>query len=361
MMFKLAQLSLLALASLLPVSAVAENQPRPRFVTVANHYRLAPHNPGASLTQWTGSFTDLTHKTVTYTMVGTDPDTTNTSTWIPVVLIPIKMVYGPTNGNMTFNPNATKVSNGLTVVQNILASPVFKGGIDFVQGGVNLGNTQYIDAFQRGNFWSAVSTNTNYHTMLGAPKVLALQTITVTQAEGKVENNPFGSGKLGTMTLSAFDSTLQAFMRNLASQINPGVLPIFITYDIFLTQNGCCYGGYHSANGGAPGGQTYAYATYEDSVGSFSQDVSILSHEIGEWLDDPFVNNAVNCTNSKALEVGDPLENESNYGDYPYSLKGFTYNLQSLVFLDYFGAPRSRSVNSWLSFQDDESNVCPGQ
>ena len=361
MMSKFAQLSLFALAGLLPMSAVAENQPKPKFVTVANHYSLTPHNSSVSLKQWTGGFTDLTHKAVTYTMVGANPDTNNTSTWISVVLIPVKMVYGPTNGNMTFNPNATKVSNGLTVTQNIVASPIFKHGIDFVQGGVDLGNTQYIDAFQRGNFWSAVSTNTNYHTMLGAPKVVAMQAITVTQAQGNVENNPFGAGKVGTMTLSAFDSKLQAFMRSLASQINPGVLPIFITNNIFLTKNGCCIGGYHSADGGAPGGQTYVYGTYVAAVGSFSQDVSILSHEVGEWLDDPFVSNAVNCTDKGFLEVGDPLENGPNYGDYPYTLKGFTYNLQSLVFLGYFGAPRSRSVNSWLSFQNDESNVCPGQ
>jgi hypothetical protein len=147
----------------------------------------------------------------------------------------------------------------------------------------------------------------------------------------------------------------------LSSQINPGVLPIFITYNVFLTSGGCCIGGYHSANGSQPGGQTYSYATYVDAAGSFSQDVSALSHEIGEWMDDPFVDNHVNCTDNSIMEVGDPLENHANYGAYPYTLNGFTYNLQSLVFIGYFGAPRSTSVNSWLSFQNDEANVCPGQ
>jgi len=98
-----------------------------------------------------------------------------------------------------------------------------------------------------------------------------------------------------------------------------------------------------------------------DSVGAFSQDVSALSHELGEWLDDPFVDNRVNCTDNSILEVGDPLEGGPNYGGYKYTLNGFTYNLQSLVFLGYFGAPRSTSVHSWLAFQNDESNVCPGQ
>jgi hypothetical protein len=39
------------------------------------------------------------------------------------------------------------------------------------------------------------------------------------------------------------------------------------------------------------------------------------------------------------LENGDPLENNSNFGAFPYTLNGFTYNLQDLVTLPYFGAP----------------------
>jgi hypothetical protein len=102
-------------------------------------------------------------------------------------------------------------------------------------------------------------------------------------------------------------------------------------------------------------------ATYVDSPGAFSQDVSALSHEIGEWMDDPFVDNRVNCRDNSIMEDGDPLEGRTNYGAFPYSLNGFTYNLQSLVFLGYFGAPPSTSVHSWLSFQNDEASVCPGQ
>lgn len=353
--------SALALASLLPFAAAAHTQVKPRFVTLPNHYSLAPHHPAASLTQWNGSFTDLTGHNITYVMAGTNPNTTNTATTIPVVLVPIKMVYGSRNGNMTFDPNTHSVSNGKTVTQNTLASPLFNAGIDFVQGGTDLGNTQYIDAYQRGNFWSAVSTNSGYHVLLGTPTIATEQTINVSRFQGKVITNPFAPGKVGEMTINAFDSKLQSFMTALSSQINPGVLPIFITYNIFLTSGGCCIGGYHSANGSQPSGQTYSYATYVDGAGSFAQDVSALSHEIGEWMDDPFVDNHVNCTDNSIMENGDPLEGEANYGGYKYSLNGFTYNLQSLVFIGYFGAPRSTSANSWLSFQNDEGSVCPGQ
>lgn len=156
-----------------------------------------------------------------------------------------------------------------------------------------------------------------------------------------------------TMDINAFDSKLQTFTRRLKSQINPGVLPIVLTYDIYLTESGeCCVGGYHSANGSRRRGQTYSYAAYEDSGGSFAQDVSALAREPGEWIDDPFVDNRVNCNDSSLMEVGDSLERTANSGACPYSLNGFTCNFQSLVFIGYFGAPRCASANDWLAFQN---------
>jgi hypothetical protein len=57
-----------------------------------------------------------------------------------------------------------------------------------------------------------------------------------------------------------------------------------------------------------------------------------------------------NCHDNSILEVGHPLEGRANYGAFPYPLGGFIHNLQSLVFIGYFGAPRSTSVHScWLS------------
>jgi hypothetical protein len=296
-------------------------------------------------------------------MVGTSPISTNVTTTIPVYIIPVKLKYGKKNGNRAFDPQNTVLSNGKTVINNIIASPIFNPGVNFTQGGTNLGTTQYIDAFQRGNFWKSVhkKANSGYHVLLGTPTVLKEQSITVSATLGQVVNNPFGSGIVGTYDINAFDGKLQTYMKKF-SQLNPGVLPLFITYNIYLTEGGgCCIGGYHSANGPQPGGQTYSYSTYVDSSGAFSQDVSALSHEIGEWLDDPFVDNGVNCQDNGILEVGDPLEGNANYGAYPYSLGGFTYNLQSLVFIGYFGAPKSTSVHSWYAFQNDMSHVCPGQ
>src|SRR6202163_2442993 len=218
---------------------------KPMFKSGPNHMELAPRAPASSLVQWNGSFTDLTQKKVTYTMVGTPSSQGRTSTTVPVYIIPIKMVYGATNGNRTFDPKSHVLSNGKTVVNNIIASPIFNPGVNFTQGGIDLGTTQYLDAFQRGNFWSTVASNSSYHVLLGKPVVLAEKTITVTPALGSVMNNPFGSGIVGTYDITAFDAQLQVWMRAQA-KITPGVLPLFITYDVFLTSGGCCIGGYRS-------------------------------------------------------------------------------------------------------------------
>jgi hypothetical protein len=360
--------ALLAISATAAVPAPAPLQkPRPLYLVIPKdapwHHQLPSHRPGSQLTQWNGSFTDQRGLTVNYTMVGTDPNTTNRTTKTPVVLVPVIMVYGANNGNMTFDPTTTKVFGRRTVVKNALVSPIFTKAVDYVQAGTDLGQTQYIDAFQRGNFWSAVSQHTGYHTILGRPLVEPPVTYNVPVGLGMVESNPFGTGNVGTMEVDVFDQQVQTWLSQI-SDINPGVLPIFLTYDIYLTEPGgqlAYIGGYHSAVGSQPGGQTYSYATYVDSVGAFAQDVSALSHEIGEWEDDPFTDNNVNCADNNLMEVGDPLENGPNYGAYPYSSRGFTYNLQSLVFIGYFGAPPSTSLNSWLSFQNDEQSVCPGQ
>jgi len=337
---------------------------RPLFGTVPHNakWHRAPKVGSPQLTQWNGSFTDHLGRTVNYTMVGTDPNKTNTTSKITVLVIPLKMVFGAANGNMTFDPLKTKTPNGRNVIRDLLRSPLFKSSIDFVQGGVDLGTTQYIDAYQRGNFWSAVQGHPHYHVKL-VPQVLDAQEIDVPPGVGMVETNPFGSKPVGTMEVDVFDQDIQSILSANSGTITPDTFPLFVSANVFLTEGVavCCIGGYHSATAGHPSGQTYGYSTYETEVGSFSQDVSALSHEIGEWMDDPFTDNDVNCADNSLMEVGDPLENNPNYGGFPYTVNGSTYNLQSLVFIGYFGAPPSTSVNSWLSFQNDEQNVCPGQ
>lgn len=378
---RLVALALLAASIALPgmVSAATDSslpslKPgtfKPMFVIGPKHNNPNSfHRASSDLPQWNGSYTDLTNKTINFTQIGGDPATTNSTSTVNVLLIPVKFVITDTKEGKTytFDPAKVKLANNhkRSVVKAMLDSPIFQKNIDFSpQYGscspncVDLGKTQYEDAFQRGTWWgNAVSTNTKYHVILTTTTEKE-QTIKIT-CDGCVVSNPFGSGIVGTYDINSFDGNLQTFMQNI-KDVNPGVFPLFMSYDIYLTSGGCCIGGYHNANGGQPGGQTYGYATYVDSAGAFSQDVSAFTHEVGEWMDDPFTDNYVNCDDNSLMEVGDPLEGLANYGAYKYKDKGFTYNLQSLVYMSYFGDALSTDANEWYALQDDMSHVCPGQ
>jgi hypothetical protein len=324
----------------------------PRYERLKHTLRTDAATPATPLTTWNGSFV-YQNKTYNYNMVGTDPST-GTSTIIPTFIIPVRLSYVTSTGTTTFSPQ-TKLSNGQTVMQNTMMSPIFRA-MDFTSAGVDLGTTQYIDAYQRGNFWGTVSTHTGYHVKLAPPKVLPVLNLTVPSADGKIATE-FGI-TVGTADIFWFDTQLENYI-TAHPQIVPNSLPIFITYDSYLTEfGGCCIGGYHSSFGSSAAPQAYAHFTYIDHTGIFSQDVSALSHEVGEWLDDPLVvNTNGNTVKCGILENGDPEEGFANYGGFPYTLNGFTYNLQDLTYLPYFGAPTSTSVGNQLTFQSNPFNL----
>jgi len=328
----------------------------PRFVTLPPHsyYPVKPANPAVQLPQWTlqwtSSYNNRAYSTV---MVGTNPRT-NSKTSLTVAIIPIKMVYGASNGNMTFDPKAPYFGDYSTI-DMITNSPLFLREFDYNQGGIDLGQVQYLDAYQRGNFFIKTQHFISYHTELAPAALVPEQTFTVPANEGSVISNPWSGIPTGTADINWFDNQLQTVMQKF-SQIQPNILPLFITDNVYLTEGGCCIGGYHSALSGAPGGQSYSYSTVisQAAVPVFSQDIGALSHELGEWLMDPFTQNPSPCPSNGILEIGDPLETETgvhDFGDWPYTIQGFTFHPQDLVFLSWFGAPSSYAVNGWLTFQ----------
>ncbi|HZP25028.1 MAG TPA: hypothetical protein VFB04_16405 [Terriglobales bacterium] len=325
---------------------------KPMYTVLPGKVRTdVPLPPAPNLPTWNGSFTYGGHN-YTYNMVGTSPSS-NSSTTITTYIIPVKIVITSGGSQYTYDPQHV-LSNGKTVVQNTTSSPLFQN-LTYVQGGVNVGTTQYEDAYQRANFWGTVQNAQSYHVLL-SPTVLAEQTLSPSSRYGK-RGSEFGV-TAALVDINWFDAQLPSIMSRLG--ITPNTLPIFLLYDTYLTQNGqCCIGGYHSSEGNIGNLQSYAEATYVDHAGAFSQDVSALSHELGEWMDDPLtVNYNGNNTPCGILENGDPLEGNSNYGGYHYTLNGFQYNLQDLVTLPYFGAPANTSVNDWFTFQGESLRVC---
>src|SRR5262249_15200943 len=81
-------------------------------------------------------------------------------------------------------------------------------------------------------------------------------------------------------------------------------LPILVSGNIFLYQNGsendCCVYGWHGTYSAGGGTGHYAYWDYLDHglLGKGKgknavADMYSLSHEVDEWMDDPFINNTV--------------------------------------------------------------------
>ena len=197
------------------------NKARAMYTVMPPHLRTDVATPATSLQTWNGSFTD-NGTNYSYNMVGAAPST-NSSVTITTYIIPVKIVI--TNRNRTtttFDPSHV-LSNGSTVTNNTLTSPLFDSTTTYTQGGVDLGTTQYIDAFQRGNFWGTVSSNTGYHLLLGAPKVLPLLTLNVPSADGKV-GTEFGV-RVGLADINWFDAQLQSYITAHTQIYGPKIRP----------------------------------------------------------------------------------------------------------------------------------------
>ncbi|HZP24962.1 MAG TPA: hypothetical protein VFB04_16070 [Terriglobales bacterium] len=315
----------------------------PRFVVLPPKPPLPGHeNPSGTLQEWNGSFTH-NGTNFPFVMVGADPST-NQGALITTWIIPVKLIL---SDGSVWDPLA---GGAFSPLGRTILSPIFDSTTTYTQGGVNVGTTQYIDAFQRANFWSIVQNNPNSHLLLGGP------TSHITVLPELVLNVPSGSGHqcsefgitVACVDINYFDVQINNYIAQ-NNIINPTGFPIFETANTYLTEGGCCIGGYHSATGA----QTYAHFTYITTPGVFSQDVSALSHEVGEWADDPLTPRQ-NNTPCGILEVGDPLENGQPghpFGTYTYQLHNFTYHLQDLVTLRYFGGDPNLPVNMFWTFQ----------
>jgi hypothetical protein len=323
---------------------------KPMFVTIpAPNLKAGEAPQGTQVPLWSGSFV-FNQQTFNFTMVGTAPTQGSVTSSIPLVIIPIKFAFS----------DGTKLSASQTVcgdVKNtkyrVKNSPLLKN-TTFTPGGTNVGKTQYEDAFQRANFWNTVSTTApNYHVLFGPVSFKPLQTINV-GANGSTVAGP--CARIGEVDINFFDNIAQGLVSSLG--IPATSLPLFLDYNTFWTQGGgCCVLGYHFVT---PANHTYSVAAYTDP-GIFNvpiEDIHALSHELGEWMDDPFGNNIVpawghvgqvgGCQSN--LEVGDPVTGNAftvtTGGAFP-----FTYHPEDLVFFPWFARIKpSTSVNGWFTF-----------
>jgi hypothetical protein len=287
-------------------------------------------------------------------------------------------------GNTTFDPTladtaclAAPNNVPLTLYQQ---SPIVKPAtFDF--GGTIVGRTQYVDAFQRANFWK-VDDHESFHVLLDPVNTLPAVLIDVPTVYGVALSTsalgpPGFCAPLGIVDTNWFDSYLtNTIIPALASKgVHPSTFPMFLVHNVAWgspvnSLRGCCALGYHSTTGVPLPTQTYSLQDF-DSTGLFginAEDSVAASHEVAEWMNDPFVANetpplgntgqVLGC--SPLLEVGDPLTGTQSLRIAMPN--GFTYHLQEMAFFSwFFGAP-SIGVNGWFSnnatFLTDAGSPC---
>ena len=130
-------------------------------------------NTGTELPTWPyQTVSPVNGASYTGYMVGTSPFLrTARTTTIPVVLVPLIVQFTNTNTGFTttFDPSTAPDAGctaGQTAMSLVENSPIFQSR-SWILNGVDVGVTQYIDAFQRSNFWQYVRNPGNdWHTLL---------------------------------------------------------------------------------------------------------------------------------------------------------------------------------------------------
>ena len=306
----------------------------------------AQPGPGTRTIPYFGDSFSFNGITYPYSMVGTNPRTSQATTTVPAVIVPLRFVFAD-----------GQVADIGSAVRDVIASPLFQSAR------FKSGTTQYGDAIRRAMFWS-YDAKTDYHVLLGQPAVLATQTISVPQGAGSYvpAGTPIvtiaGVQLHAAVPLGVVDARwLHTALDRVLSTLNIGPISVAILLSRNVVENDGVPGE-HSAqsftaggNGssGAPSGseaiQTEIWASYGDpyyfaEVPNLGQNVDILSHEVSEWLHNPFFSNTIPSWRSPLpfasafygcstlLETGDPVL------DAAFTVDG--YQLQDETFLSWF-------------------------
>ncbi len=293
-------------------------------------------------------------------MVGRSPffhgaRTTN----IPAVIVPLIMNM-PDGG--VFDPTVNHACAPAGVPRTLLQGSPILNPFDFTWGGTDIGSGQYVDDYQRANFWTNVSvTGTRYHTTLSPVTTATAVTINVPMGKGQTYDATMfgGCGTLAVIDINWFVPAAETIASsnglptNFPLLLMSNVVQAFGSTDI---NGACCVLGFHDAIN-APM-QTFTPFDF-DTSGVFGgvSDTSVLAHEVGEWMDDPSGTNPTpawghigqvsGCQSN--LENGDPMSGVAPNitATMPNTV---TYNMQELAFFSWFFRQNpSLGVNGWFS------------
>ncbi len=343
-----------------------------------------------------------------------------------------KTVFDP----LETNSCATDADNKPHSVFEIVArSPLFRDygkaegytnlGNDNVLQGISDEKTQYGDFSQRANFWTVIDDASGTPGGSSAYRVKLdpiddiLESIEVTNGDGKTRlfKQDCQKKRSGWILERTWKANLQTLWTDLVNNKNvkPTDFTIFLVDTVQLCPNPdtagqwepsrtACIPGYHSSqtsgNGDNKITRTFAFADFDsvlrDDKGKMSidGDVSTLSHEIGEWMNNPIVGGDDGDWFKKGsksgnptpkwwggqvpwgecqsnMEVGDPLSQPTIdakkkvvFTPKPWTIKikkpaqpfNYEYHLQELAYFSWFFAKPSvgageirRAAPHWFS------------
>ncbi|HEY6272164.1 MAG TPA: hypothetical protein VIX19_09245 [Terriglobales bacterium] len=310
----------------------------------------------ASVPHFSGSF-PAEGKTFPFTLVGTPPRNGGT-TQIPTQIIAVSLLFE----GVLDKGGEPVILDPQPVLGRIQGSPNFR------PYSYQTGLTQFADAVQRAQFFRTM--NQDWHTLLSPPEMLRPVTIDVPAGMAKVYRNRASGVTYAVVDTRFFLSHLNTVVQ--LEQMRPDALVLILTANVLLAPladvKQCCLLGFHTAFAAGHVGrvqqiQTLVWASWLDQglFGNSIGDVTPMSHEISEWMNNPFGTNIVpawqpvgesgGCHTN--LETADPVAALPNAG-FPVSIDGFTFHPQTEVLLPWFTRQGSQdSIDGAFSFPDE--------
>ncbi len=310
----------------------------------------------ASVPHFSGSF-PAEGKTFSYTLVGGPPQAGGT-TQIPTQIVAVSLLF---EGFLDKDGEPIMLDPG-PVITRVQGSPNFR------PYSYQTGLTQFADAVQRAQFFHVM--NPDWHTLLAAPEMLKPVVIDVPAGMANVYRNRLSGVTYAVVDTRFFLSQLNTVVQ--LERLRPDALALILTANVFLAPQAdvkqCCVLGFHTAFAAGRVGrlqqiQTLLWASWVDQglFGSSIADVTPMSHEISEWMNNPFGTNAVPAWHPVGasggcqanLETADPVAALPNAG-YPVNIDGFTFHPQTQVLLSWFTRRGAQdSIDGAFSFPDE--------
>jgi len=312
-----------------------------------------------TIPNWKGSFTSA-GVVYPFTMAGKNPRRGD-ETRIDSSLIVLSFLFDEfvdENGNNI-------VIDSSDIVDDFLGSP------NFIKTRYANGVAQFSDSLQRASFFRVMQPD--WHTTVEKPRMLTPVTIEVPPGLAQVFTVD------GTLVAQVDDAFFNSQLNTIfqLEDIRPEEVPMLLSHNVFTMFALGFHGAFDvTTKHGRPGVQTFLWTSWLDEslFGPIFADATTLTHEVSEWMNDPFIDNIVPeysipesgdppfCSN--LLEVGDAIEFLPNQMA-PVTVHGKLYHTQVEATVQWFSreSPSSAFMGaySWpdITVQTTFSPPCP--